>query len=225
MVGIYKITNPSGKIYIGQSVNIKKRWNQYQNIQKTGMGRHIYNSLKKYSPKNHIFEIIEECLIEQLNEREIYWIDFYNSLNEGMNLNNGGGSNGKHTEETKNIIRLKATGRKLSQEVKQKISQSKMGNKYNLGRIHSEEVKQSLQYKNRKKGEITPERNKKIKEKLQKPIIQYDLKNNFIKEWVSQTEASQILNINQPSISNCLKNLSKTSGGFIWKFKNKINEM
>jgi group I intron endonuclease len=219
MTGIYKITSPNKKIYIGQSVNIKKRWNQYQTIQKTGIGRHIYNSLKKYGPENHTFEIIEECSLEQLNEREIYWINFYNSLNEGLNLTDGG-SNGKHTEETKDIIRLKATGRKLSVEAKQKISQSKMGNKYNLGRIHSEEVKQSPQYKNRKKGRITPERNSKIKEKLQKPIIQYDLKMNFIKEWPSQTEASQVLNINQPSISNCLKNLSKTSKGFIWKFKN-----
>lgn len=59
-----------------------------------------------------------------------------------------------------------------------------------------------------------------LKERLQKPIIQYDLKMNFIKEWSSQTEASQVLNINQPSISNCLKNLSKTSNGFIWKYKN-----
>jgi hypothetical protein len=51
-------------------------------------------------------------------------------------------------------------------------------------------------------------------------IIPNDLKNNFIKEWSGQTIASQMLNINQPSISNCLKNRSRTAGGYIWKYKN-----
>ena len=172
MIGVYKITNPEGKIYIGQSVDIKKRLNQYKNMNKRGIGNHLYNSLKKYGYTNHIFEVLEECSITQLNEKEIYWINFYNSINEGLNLKEGG-SFGNHSHETKNLIRLKAIGRKLSEETKQKISQSKIGNRYNLGRKHSEEIKQSPQYKNRKKGKITPERNKKIKESLEKPIIQY----------------------------------------------------
>lgn len=217
-IGIYKIISPSGKIYLGQSINIEKRFNQYKNLHKKGIGNKLYNSFIKYGIKNHIFEIIEECSVDQLNEREIYWINFYNSIIGGLNIREGGESY-KQSEETKNLIRLKAIGRKLSKEAKQKISQSKIGNKYNLGRKHSDEIKQSFKYKNRKKGKITPERNNKIKEKLQKPIIQYDSKNNFIKEWSSQTEASQILNINQPSISNCLKNKSKTAGGYIWKYK------
>jgi hypothetical protein len=219
MIGIYKITSPSGKIYIGQSINIEKRFNQYKNMNKKGIGIYLYNSIKKHGWENHKKEIIEECSIEQLDEREIYYINCYNTINEGLNLKEGGGF-GCHNDETKNLIRLKAIGRKLSKEAKQKISQSKIGNKYNLGRKHSDEIKQSFKYKNRKKGKITPERNKKIKEKLQKPILQYDLNGNFIKEWISQTEASQVLNINQPSISNCLKNRSKTAGRYIWKYKN-----
>lgn len=43
---------------------------------------------------------------------------------------------------------------------------------------------------------------------------------NFIKEWNGQKEASIKLNINQPAISNCLTNRSKTAGGYIWKYKN-----
>jgi len=85
-IGIYKITNPSGKIYIGQSINVIKRKRQYKNIAqniKPQIG--IYRSLLKYGWNSHIFEIIEECLIEQLNDRERYWQDFYNVLEEGLN--------------------------------------------------------------------------------------------------------------------------------------------
>ena len=55
-----------------------------------------------------------------------------------------------------------------------------------------------------------------------KPIVQFDLKGNFIKEWKSLTEASRSLNCRIDSISNCLKNKSKTSCGFIWKYKNEL---
>jgi len=219
MIGIYKITNPKGKIYIGQTVNIKTRLSQYKNKYKNSMGTYIYNSINKYGWENHTFEVIEECGKEELNLKEIYWINFYNSINEGLNLKDGG-SFGNHSEETKELIRLKATGRKLSEEARLKISKSKKGNKYNLGRKHSKDILNSYKYKNRKKGKITPERNKKISKKLKIPIIQYDKQMNLIKEWPSQTEASQILNINQPSISNCLKNKSKTAGGYIWRYKN-----
>ena len=73
MIGIYKITNLKGKIYIGQSVNIEDRKLQYKYLSKYSLGRKIYNSLKKYGWKNHTFEIIEECFLDQLDEREIYW--------------------------------------------------------------------------------------------------------------------------------------------------------
>ena len=81
MIGIYKITNPSGKIYIGQTVNIEKRFKEYKNIHVTIRQQiKIYNSLKKYGSENHIFEIIEECLLEQLDEREIYRGVYYKKL-------------------------------------------------------------------------------------------------------------------------------------------------
>lgn len=74
LTGIYKITSPTGKIYIGQSVNIKNRFKQYKYISNNKIiGPKLYNSLKKHGFENHQFEIIEECIIEQLNEKEIYW--------------------------------------------------------------------------------------------------------------------------------------------------------
>ena len=72
MVGIYKIINPKGKIYIGQSINIesRKRVYFYFNSYKNSIGPVLTNSFKKYGFENHIFEVIEECSIEQLNDFE-----------------------------------------------------------------------------------------------------------------------------------------------------------
>ena len=85
--GIYKITSPSSKIYIGQSIDINRRMNQYRRID-TNVSKSIklYNSLNKYGFDNHIFEIIEECSIEDLNTRERYWQDFY-EVTDNMGLN------------------------------------------------------------------------------------------------------------------------------------------
>ena len=73
MVGIYKITNPKGKSYIGQSVNINNRKYAYMAINRRNIGPKIANSLDKYGWENHKFEIIEECSVEQLHKKEVYW--------------------------------------------------------------------------------------------------------------------------------------------------------
>ena len=116
-IGIYKITSPSGKIYIGQSVNIALRWNQYKLLHKTIMGPKLYNSLKKYGCDNHTFEIIEECNAEQLDEREIYWGQHYNVLTEaGLNLKLGE-RNGYYSDETKQKMSKALMGRKITWKV------------------------------------------------------------------------------------------------------------
>lgn len=110
MIGIYKIISPSNRIYIGQSVNIKKRFTDYKYLKICQTK--IFYSIKKYGYDNHIFEVQEECSIELLNERERYWQDFYNVLQKGLNC-----------RLTKSIDK---TGF-LSEESKLKISKSKKG--------------------------------------------------------------------------------------------------
>lgn len=84
--GIYKITSPSGKIYIGESSNIYNR-KYYYKINSCHKQVKLYNSLKKYGWENHTFEVIEECSFEDLLCRERYWQDFYDVLGEnGLNL-------------------------------------------------------------------------------------------------------------------------------------------
>lgn len=99
--GIYKITSIVGKIYIGQSINIMYRWEKYYQKLRCKQQIKLYNSLKKYGSENHTFEIIEECQVELLDEKEIYWGNFYNVLSDdGLNLRLGSGR-GACSQETK----------------------------------------------------------------------------------------------------------------------------
>lgn len=82
--GIYKIRSPSNKVYIGQSVDIKRRFNGYLKCKKNKQVK-LFNSFNKYGVNNHIFEIIEECLFENLNDRERFWQEKYDCIEHGLN--------------------------------------------------------------------------------------------------------------------------------------------
>jgi hypothetical protein len=90
ITGIYKIINPNNKIYVGKSKNIFQRFSSYLKLQHCKQQIKLYNSLKKYGPENHTFEILEECDMSIIDEREIYWISFLKCVELGLNLTYGG---------------------------------------------------------------------------------------------------------------------------------------
>ena len=94
--GIYKFENAiNGHIYIGQSTCIERRFQQHiydANHLETRRTTGIDVAINKYGIENFDFSIIELCDIEMLNEREIYWIEFYDSYNNGYNRSIGGKS-------------------------------------------------------------------------------------------------------------------------------------
>lgn len=105
MIGIYKLTSPTGKSYIGQSKNIKQRLNSYKNL-KCKKQAALYNGLCKYGFKNFTVEILEECKEEELNNLEIKYIEDYSTLSpNGYNLKEGGKVQ-KFTDEAKKNCRL-----------------------------------------------------------------------------------------------------------------------
>lgn len=155
IIGIYKITSPSCKIYIGQSVNILKRFNDYRTDKtKYSSQTKLVNSINKYGVSNHKFEIIEECIEEELNLRERYWQEFYDVLNCGLNcvLTKTTDKSGKMSEETKLKISKSNTGKIRSEDVKKLMSLNHkkpfLGKKGKLchlfGRKVSEETKKKL---------------------------------------------------------------------------------
>ena len=126
MIGIYKITNPNNKIYIGQSTNIKERFRKYSKLSNKRQIK-LYNSFQKYGINNHQFEIIEECSEHILNEREVYWGNYYDVLSDnGLNLRLGNGR-GSCSEETKNKISNSLKGCKKSKEHCLNLSIAKTG--------------------------------------------------------------------------------------------------
>lgn len=128
MIGIYKIVSPTGKIYIGQTLNIAKRKNNYKNKKCKGQ-RFLYNSILKYGFENHTFDVIEECEIQNLNEKERYWQDFYNVLELGLNLKLTTSENkvGYLSNETKEKMSNTLKGRIITKEWRENLSKAGKG--------------------------------------------------------------------------------------------------
>ena len=140
MIGIYKITSPTNKVYIGQSWNLEKRFSTYNKLHCKAQKK-LYASLNKYGVDNHEFEVIIELnqFISQLclDKYEQYYINFFKNENiELMNLRDGG-SRGKFSEESLN----KMKGKKISIETRKKISNTLKGHK------HSDKTKQKISLK------------------------------------------------------------------------------
>ena len=108
MIGIiYKITNNiTNKVYVGQTIQkLKDRW--YRHCSSKGnkgeLNMHIKRSIIKYGKENFSISLLEECNVEDLDERERYWIKFYNSYENGYNETIGG-QDGRKPLKLKNDI-------------------------------------------------------------------------------------------------------------------------
>lgn len=89
---IYLITNNvNNKKYVGQTIgSIQERWNQHLRATRDKGSRHLYDAIKKYGYQSFSIQILEEVPNNQLNERECYWISYYNSFKKGYNMTSGG---------------------------------------------------------------------------------------------------------------------------------------
>lgn len=96
MIGIYKITNKiNGHAYIGLSTNIEKRFEYHKNPynQKREHTKLLYLAFAKYGIENFTFETLEECSIEELAEKEQFYITLYDTQKNGYNMTAGGENN------------------------------------------------------------------------------------------------------------------------------------
>jgi group I intron endonuclease len=125
---IYKITNKiNGKVYVGQTIQtIQERWHGHCATHSNCIL--LSKSIKKYGKVNFLVEQIDTATtIEELNEKEIYWIEFFSCIvPKGYNIFVGG-DNRKHSEETKEKISKAIKGRKFTEEHKAKISAAHKG--------------------------------------------------------------------------------------------------
>lgn len=222
---IYLVENcygGSNKVYIGKTVNSRK-----------SSHKKIFGVDIKY---NYIDEV-NSLLHKDWKPLECYWIDQFKSWGfEVLNKNKGGGGPTFRTKEFKlnlsEIIKNHPTrGKKISEAkkgkpkpenwmnsiLKQKISKSKKGKKYSPWKWNTpSSIKRNEKISKANKGKTKPEgfgAGYKI------PIIQYDLKGNFIREWDSATEASKTLNKSPSAISECCQGKRKSAYKYVWKIK------
>lgn len=113
IIGIYSITNTiNNKRYIGHTTNIKRRWNYHRCYLKNNShdNQHLQDDYNKYGLSAFKFEVLEECLKTQLDDKETYWISVYDSKNNGYNMTIGGKGLQNPTDDVKQKISIKLKG-------------------------------------------------------------------------------------------------------------------
>lgn len=246
LCGVYKITNNiNGKVYIGQSINIQNRWKDHVNAlnRKDSSCTLLQRAWNKYKQENFSFEILELCSEDELDSVESKYIEFYDTINNGYNIEPGGNKNKHLSEETKLKIREAHLGMKASEETRKKMSESRMGEKNPMyGQTHSEAARKKIS--NAAKGRpghkpsadglerirlantsrvVSQETRKKISE-ANKGNIPYNknLRSVYCVElnkiFENASSAGKELNIRSGNIINCCEHARKTCGGYHWMY-------
>ena len=233
MIGIYKITSPSGKIYIGQTTNFSKRKSYYKNGAKPYQVR-IYNSLEKYGYDAHTIEFIEECLVENLNKRERHWQEFYDVIGDnGLNcrLTATDDKSGFLSESSKNKLSITKkkvvidgewrekfaydwSGKNHSEETKRKMSDSAKGKKKTVEHI-SKLPQNQKGYKSKPRSQEF-RLNQKLFNGKSKAIFQYDKNNVLINQFIRVAEDKRQTSFK--TINSAVLGKTKTAGGFKWSY-------
>lgn len=151
--GIYLIVNHvNKKLYIGSSTNTEKRFkeHQYQLANNIHINTKLQNSYNKHGEECFGYAVLEECLLDNLLEREQFWLDYTKCYEKGCNILPCAGSNRgfKFSEESKAKMSAWQIGRKMSDEAKLKMSKTAkeraaLGLHNALGTKHTEEYREN----------------------------------------------------------------------------------
>lgn len=205
MYTVYKHTNKlNGKIYIGiTSKKPNERWingKGYKPKNKNQNG-YFYKAILKYGWDNFTHEILYSDLTKEKAELiEIELISAYNSniRKYGYNIDNGGNSTGKISDETK--AKISESWQINKKERCEKISTAKKGIKFTVE--HKKNLSEA------KKGKKALNR---------KPVSQYDLNMNFLKRWESLEDVQCELKICKSNICRAIK-YDRSAGGYKWTY-------
>jgi group I intron endonuclease len=184
MIGIYLIKNTvSGKMYIGQSVEIERRIQNHKSSLLRGVhdNEHLQRAHEKYGKESLVYSVLRECSVDELDYFERYYINYFNSVKAGYNLESGGHALKTHSEETKQRMAQSSIGKnkgntpwskglKLTPEHRQRISEGKTGKKrgtvWNKGKVLSDEYRRMCS--ERQKGKCPSEETRRKMSESQK---------------------------------------------------------
>lgn len=213
MCGIYKIINKiNNKIYIGQSINIELRWKRHLTL-KDNMPIHL--AIQKYGQQNFILEIIEICPQEELNAKEIYWINQYNSkVPNGYNISDGGKGG-----VPKSVQSFNEKGELVKEY--SSISEASADTGVTIEKI-IRSCKSSNIFAGEYQWKYTDDDSKIIKarsKRRSKKVYQFDSLGRLLKVYDSITIAAKENNIDKSCICACCNHRQKTSGGYQWSYE------
>jgi len=225
MIGIYKITNRiNNKSYIGQSVNIRRRWAEHRLLHRDE-SLSLKRALRKYGIENFTFEVLEECCVHDLNDKEIYYI---NLIKPEYNRCTGGTGSHKHhvPHRTRDILREKgkAQWQKMTKEKQQQQIKNNLKGP-SKGHSVSQETRAKLRNANlgkKQSRETIEKRIRTIKERgyvktnaaLRKPIYCIELGLTF----ESVKQAGEYLKVTPSCISGQLKGRYATVKGYHFSY-------
>lgn len=138
---LYRLTSPSGKIYIGIAKNVRKRWQEHAYSALVGSKCALHAAIRKYGFSEFKKEVLVTSTFSYVKQLEIKTIAAFNSLAPaGYNLTAGGdGTHGyAHTDETKRRVSAAQKGRAFSEEHRRRLSEARKGKKM------SDEQKQKI---------------------------------------------------------------------------------
>lgn len=231
--GIYKITNNvNGKMYVGQSRNIRKRWNLHKSRAQFPLHHKsaLYAAIRQYGIDNFIMDIVEECTIDKLNTLEIFWITHLRTMSPtGYNLDSGGNCPTVISDEWKLKNSLAQIGRKQSPETIRKRVLAILGRKDTPEQIARKvaarklvPISSRIKISNSLKGhEVSQHVRDKISEKL-KGVCTYEHSRAVVRSdgtsFTSIKEAARCSNALQANVWKVLNGVRKSAGGYSFTY-------
>lgn len=221
--GIYLIRNTlDNKVYIGQSIHIAKRIKDHirsvYNLKRTDSNNRLHNAIRKYGPERFELNIIEKCEPTDLNNREIYWISYYNSTNNEIGYNlTFGGDGSLYFGKKLTLDKLKYLYSLLAGE---KLSYKQIANKFNISEDLVIKINKGINWRlDDYNYPIRKESTLLIYHYTGKCLLQLDLQDNLINKFTSISAAGRQLNLNSSVITKAANGSRKTAYKFKWKWE------
>ena len=213
IMGIYKITNLiNNKAYIGQSVDIYSRWKAHQLLgtyQNCQYSNQLYSDIYNLGLDNFSFEIIEKTSFDMLNEREKYWIKYYNTYENGYNLTKGGKGSPKYDY---NLIKYLWD---------QKIPAAIIAEQLGTFSSSINTILKSFGITTEEKYQQSADRIEQSHKPYRKIVYQKDLKtHSIIQTFESVAAAAEYLNINRATFREALQKHNGEYRNYYWEIDN-----
>lgn len=203
---IYKISNDiNNKVYIGKTLtSISERWKKHLSDmdKRKNEKRPLYAAMRKYGTSHFYIEEVEQCSNDIINERECYWIDFYDSYGNGYNATKGG--DGKSYADVETIITLWNEGKNIK-EIHDITGHdhATITNHLNDYGITSQDIKN------------------RVIERQSKPVVKIDkITGEIIETFANAKEVEKVLQKTMASrhIYEVCTGQRKTAYGYKWKY-------